>query len=312
MPSARRCPCGRLLASLVADRPEAEKLEDLVARAAELLLVAPRRRGPEIEAEQARARAQVMGDDDAVARRHALEDRRFLEGAHDPLARHDMRREPGDHLAVEAHLAAGRLHEGRDQLEDGRLARAVGADDRQDFVRLDVERDLVDGGQAAVALGEVPDREDRRHRQLAAPRRQPEAEEAVRQQEDQEDHHARVDQELIFAGLEQEVPAEIEHERAEHRAEHVAEPAEEAVQHEVDAVVDGEARRIDRLGDGDEDRPADAAEKRRDRVGEHPEERHVEAHRGGEVLVLAQRREQLPDPRIDQPPQPGEAERPSS
>ena len=149
---------------LVPDRPEAEKLEDLVARAAELRLVAPRRRRSEIEAEEARVRAQVMGDDDAVARRHALEDRRLLKGAHDPLARHDMRREAGNHLALERHLAAGRLHERGDQLEDRRLARAVRADDRQDLVRLDVERDLVDRGEAAVALGEVLDLEDRRHR----------------------------------------------------------------------------------------------------------------------------------------------------
>ncbi len=155
-------PLRKIARKLVLDGAEAEEIEDLVGRAAERLLVAPRRRRADIEAGEARARAEVMRDDDAVARRHALEDRGLLEGAHDALAGDEMGREPRDQLAVETHLAPRRLHERRDQLEDGRLAGAVGADDRQDRVRLDVERDFVDRGQAAEALGEVANFQDRR------------------------------------------------------------------------------------------------------------------------------------------------------
>ena len=157
MPSARKWPCGRLLASsfLTAPRPRNSRISSL-----ERPNSSSSRRAvtePRVEAEQARARAQVMGDDDAVARCHTLEDRRFLKGAHDALARDGVRREARNDLAVERHFAARRLHERRDQLEDGRFSRAVGADDRQDLVRLDVERDVVDRHEAAVALGQVRD-----------------------------------------------------------------------------------------------------------------------------------------------------------
>ncbi len=153
-------PLRKVAGQLVLDGAETQEVEDLVGRAAERLLVAPGRRRADIEAGEARVRAQVMSDDDAVARRHALEDGGLLKGAHHALAGDEMGREPRDHLAVEPHLAARRLLERRDQLEDGRLARAVGADDRQDRVRLDVERHLVDRGQAAEALGEVANLQD--------------------------------------------------------------------------------------------------------------------------------------------------------
>ena len=99
----------------------------------------------------------MMGDDHAVARRQAFEDRRLLKRAHDALARDDMRREARYALALEPHFAARRLDERGDQLEQRRFARAVGADDGKDFVLLDIERDVVDGGQSAVLLGEAGD-----------------------------------------------------------------------------------------------------------------------------------------------------------
>src|ERR1700733_5366291 len=109
-----------------------------------------------------------MGDNDAVARREPLEDRRLLEGAHYALARHDMRREARDDFALERHPTLGWLHERRDEFEDGRLPGAVRADDREDLVLLDVERDVVDRDKPAVALGQILDLDDRRHRaQLA-------------------------------------------------------------------------------------------------------------------------------------------------
>ena len=157
MPSARRWPCGRLLAISFFTALETQEVEDLVARSAEGFLVAPRHGGADIETEQARARAQVMSDDDVVAHGQPLEDRRLLEGPHHALSSDDVRREAGDTLAFEQHLAARRLHERRDQLEEGRLARAVRADDGEDFPGSTLKRHIVDGDQAAIALGQVPD-----------------------------------------------------------------------------------------------------------------------------------------------------------
>ena len=134
MPSARRWPCGRCSAHLVCDRAEAEEGEDLVGGAGRK---PPRPRGrrsePRIEAEQARPRAQVVGDDDVVAHAHALEDRRFLEGAHHALRATMCGARPEMRSPLKQHLARGRPQEGGDQLEQRRLAGAVRTDDRQDL-----------------------------------------------------------------------------------------------------------------------------------------------------------------------------------
>ena len=116
-----------------------------------------------------------------------------------------------------------------------------------------------------------------------------------------DDQQRRIDQQLELAGLEQQVPAEIEDQRAEHRPEDVAEAAEEAVQHEVDRIGDGEARRVDRLRDRHEDGAGNAAEEGRDGIGDDPQIRDVDADGGGELLVLLQRLAQFADARIDQP-----------
>src|SRR5262249_62336440 len=78
-------------------------------------------------------------------------------------------------------------------------------------------------------------------------RQQPEAQEPVGQDQHQRDQDAGIDEELVLARAKEEVPAEVEHERADQGTEHVAQPAEEAVEHEVDRIGDGETRRIDRL-----------------------------------------------------------------
>ena len=105
MPSARRWPCGRLLADLVCDRARGRGSSRISS--AETPKAASSRRaaaGAEEEAEQARPRTQMVGDDDVVAHPHALEDRRLLEGAHDAPAGHDVRRQARDALALEAAL----------------------------------------------------------------------------------------------------------------------------------------------------------------------------------------------------------------
>ncbi len=55
-----------------------------------------------------------------------------------------MRGHAGDVLAVEDQPAEGRIVDARDDVEDRRLAGAVGPDDREDLARLDRERHVGD------------------------------------------------------------------------------------------------------------------------------------------------------------------------
>ena len=57
--------------------------------------------------------------------------------------------------SVEANVAAVRRVQARDEVEDGCLAGAVGADEADDLPLRHVERDVVDGDDAAEAAREV-------------------------------------------------------------------------------------------------------------------------------------------------------------
>src|SRR5207247_1515879 len=60
-------------------------------------------------------------------------------------------------LAEEERAAARGVHEAEDHAERGRLASAVGAEQAEDGGRRHLEREVVDGGYVAEALGEVLD-----------------------------------------------------------------------------------------------------------------------------------------------------------
>src|SRR5690606_38306906 len=60
-----------------------------------------------------------------------------------------VRRRGGDVLAVEEEPARGRIVDAADQVEDGGLAGAVGADDGEDLAALHGEADVIDGADAA-------------------------------------------------------------------------------------------------------------------------------------------------------------------
>src|SRR5437588_63400 len=81
----------------------------------------------------------------------ALADRDLLR----PLAR--------DVLLVEQELAAGGLVEPGEDVEEGRLAGPVRADDRDDRALRDVERHAVDGDEAAEGLGDAVGGVERGH-----------------------------------------------------------------------------------------------------------------------------------------------------
>jgi hypothetical protein len=59
----------------------------------------------------------------------------------------------GDHLVVQADLALHRLEQPQNGLEQGGLAGAVGADQRNDLAAFDLERDILDGQKPLVTHG---------------------------------------------------------------------------------------------------------------------------------------------------------------
>ncbi len=79
-----------------------------------------------------------------------------------PLSRASCGRGEGDTLAIEQDIALLIAEDTGDRLDDGRLAGPVVAGERHDFARENIERDPVEGLNAAEMLGDIPDREDGR------------------------------------------------------------------------------------------------------------------------------------------------------
>src|SRR5690606_2982043 len=86
-----------------------------------------------------------------------LEQAHILEGAHQPFSRHFMAGHAVYRLAVHGNDAGGRLVETAHAIEYRGLARAVGANDGEDLVLMNVELHPVDGQEAAEAHGEIRD-----------------------------------------------------------------------------------------------------------------------------------------------------------
>ena len=76
-----------------------------------------------------------------------------------PLAKIRSGESPSDRLAHEADLAGTRRQGARDQVEEGRLARAVGTDEASDPTLLDGKVDAVDGVHAPERPDKPPDLE---------------------------------------------------------------------------------------------------------------------------------------------------------
>src|SRR5258706_11494911 len=74
-----------------------------------------------------------------------------------------MRRKAEDRLAEAAPLAACRGIGAGDQIEGGRLAGAVRADHAEDLAFAHFEVEIGHGGEAAEALGQLLDLENRSH-----------------------------------------------------------------------------------------------------------------------------------------------------
>src|SRR5690606_13938236 len=96
---------------------------------------------PQERADDARAGAAVHADDDVVDEREVAEEPARLEGARDPRRGNPVGGPPRDVAAVEAHRAGTLPVDARDQVEQRRLAGAVGADDAERLSRREAEID---------------------------------------------------------------------------------------------------------------------------------------------------------------------------
>jgi len=103
----------------------------------------------------------VTADQDVVERGELPEHFGVLEGAGDAAARDLVWRQSEEVVAAEHDSAARGRVEAGDHVEHGRLARAVGADQREDLPIADLEAQLAQRGEAAEADREVLDTEHR-------------------------------------------------------------------------------------------------------------------------------------------------------
>jgi hypothetical protein len=94
---------------------------------------------------------------------HARERPRDLERPGEPEAADGVGREAHDRAAVEADIAAVRGQEPGEQVEDRRLAGAVGADEAEHLAQRDREVEPGDGSEAAEAPREPAGLEQRGH-----------------------------------------------------------------------------------------------------------------------------------------------------
>ena len=102
------------------------------------------------------AAVQMQTEQDVLEGGHLLEERGELKRPHQPAPGDLMRSQPRDVLAVEDDGAPRRSQEPAQEVEAGRLAGPVGADQADDLALVDGEVDAVDGGQATEEPGEMP------------------------------------------------------------------------------------------------------------------------------------------------------------
>ena len=108
--------------------------------------------------------AAETGADRAVFQhRHIGERLHDLMGAREPVAGDDKGPFAGDVDAVEHDLAGIRRKHAVDQIEQRRFAGAVRPDQAEDFARLQDEAQIVHRLQAAEALADAVELEQRRH-----------------------------------------------------------------------------------------------------------------------------------------------------
>ena len=140
-----------------------EELDDLLDGAAELQLGLAHLRREQHVLPPAGVAVAVAADEQVLQHGGVLEQLDVLEGAGDAEAGDLVGREMGDLLALEGDEARSRPVQAADEVEDGGLAGAVGADQREHLVRPHLEGDVVDGLEAAELHRQVVGCQERRH-----------------------------------------------------------------------------------------------------------------------------------------------------
>src|SRR5262249_22720361 len=99
---------------------------------------------------------------DVLEDRHAAKELRRLEGARETACGNPARCLAGDGCAVDEHVAARRLHEAADHVEQRGLAGTVRSDDAANLALLDREVDAVQRAHTTECDAEIADGEHRR------------------------------------------------------------------------------------------------------------------------------------------------------
>ena len=158
-------PIGQVVGGFVDQILEAQFLEQRIAVLDDLVLLTQGRRRPQDGAENRRTGPTVTADHHVFQHGHVLEQPDVLERSGHPQFGDDIGLQAVDPLAgatrLEMDVAAGGNIDAGDAVEDRGLARAVGADQRDDLARHDVQADVIDGAQTAEVHGQVLDVENR-------------------------------------------------------------------------------------------------------------------------------------------------------
>ena len=111
----------------------------------------------------------VGRDHHVLEHRHVQEQAKRLEGSRDPACRDRVRRKARHSVSLEDDFAGVGTEEPRDEVEDGGLPGAVGADETDDLALADVKLEIVDHLQPAERFGDAAKLEER-HRQTISTR----------------------------------------------------------------------------------------------------------------------------------------------
>ena len=114
--------------------------------------------------------AQEGAHSQVLPHRQASEDAPALGNLHDATSDHVVGRDVGEHLTLEAHLALGRGQDAADCVERGGLARAVGANQGDNLVGVDLQGESPQRVDVPVEDMQVVDVE---HRHVTLPPRRP-------------------------------------------------------------------------------------------------------------------------------------------
>ena len=146
--SSRRSSSGSRARARALHVHEAEEFHELLGLVADQALLPVDEWEGEAFREDTGPHVAVPCDQDVVERAHAAEELDVLEGARDPEAGDLIGPELRDVAVAKVDDPARRPVEAGDAVEDGGLARAVGADQPVDLAHVDAEGDTIDRAQA--------------------------------------------------------------------------------------------------------------------------------------------------------------------